>query len=236
MRHGKVIGFVMPILVGASLAVHADGTGGEGAALNAVPSPLNRRVHIESSNPKLELRRAGTDELICLTPCDRSVEFHPSEQFYFGGEGVTRSGPFTIAPRNAALSFHVTTGNSSAHAVGVAFLVVGTAGLAVGTPLALNGFFEGFSRLGSPWVFCSTTKCEQEARQHLQDQQDRQTGGLVLVSVGLVAGLIGLLTTLNNRTDWSADTSVPADGGAGGPKVSLVVDPRRGLVGLGGTF
>ena len=79
MRHGKVIGFVMPILVGAALAAHADGTGGEGAALNAVPPPLNRRVHIrrvhiESSNPKLELRGAGTDELICLTPCDRSVE------------------------------------------------------------------------------------------------------------------------------------------------------------------
>lgn len=79
---------------------------------------------------------SGTTNLwarVCLAPCEAWVD--PSGEFRIGGEGVSPSSSFTLAPQDGPLRIDANAGSQRALSLGKTFVSTGIGLLALGTLL-----------------------------------------------------------------------------------------------------
>jgi hypothetical protein len=144
------------------------------------PGPWTLRVHLLTSDERVELRRVVDDALICKAPCGAELQFHESDTFVLTGSGVSRSNTFEFRPRDGEVTLRVSSGSVVPKVIGAILLVVG-ATLAVDGGLAYAASSIPVSDNCSSNPACSTNST---------------AGILALIGLGLaIAGGIVLLQT-----------------------------------------
>jgi len=69
---------------------------------------------------------------VCAAPCDLIVDGQGGQTFFFAGEGISESEPFSLAGESGELFYKVKQGSSSAHRASFPLMGLGGAGVLVG--------------------------------------------------------------------------------------------------------
>jgi hypothetical protein len=159
----------------------------------AEPGPWTLRVHILTSDERVELRRLADDALICKTPCGVELQLHEADAFVLTGSGVSASKPFEFSPRDGDVKLRVTTGSVVPTVVGAGLLVAGAITATYAGLLALDASV-------SPG-FCNTPDCRASA-----DSKSTTAGTVALIGLGaLIVGGFCLAYGVAGRTTYKVE-------------------------------
>jgi hypothetical protein len=158
----------------------------------------NLRVHLLTKDGRVELRRLTDNALICKTPCGSELQFHEDDQFVLGGQGLLRSVPFQLRPRDGEVTLRVSSGD-------VTPLILGGVTLSVGSSMAMiSGLFYAINGSIPAGLFC-----DEDAACHAREnaaKADAQSTARTVAFVGLgVAAVGGLILLLTHRTSYTVE-------------------------------
>lgn len=125
------------------------------AEAGPAPGPGVVRLHIEGDEPGVQLYRvlgtamavgpggtafAQAQEIVCTAPCDQIIDGSKGEPYFFAGDGITASDPFTLTEHQGDIMARVETGSAGARTGGLFMAYTGAPLAAGGIVLTIMGF------------------------------------------------------------------------------------------------
>jgi hypothetical protein len=119
------------------------------------PAPGVVRLHVFSEEPKVELWRSGAPQIVhtgaqivvtpsferlCRAPCDVIVDGRKGDAFFFAGEDVPPSDPFTLTEAQGDVAAVVDVGSPAARTAGTWLGILGLVGVVTGPLIAMAGY------------------------------------------------------------------------------------------------
>jgi hypothetical protein len=173
------------------------------------PTAATPLVHVVSDSPDVQLHEVltqstgivwgygggfvtmTTSQPVCSVPCDRVVDAHNGQSFFFRGQGMPASSNFQLAGHGPQVTLDVKAGSSGLRAGGIAMASIGGAAMVIGAITLALGFYR------PPTVDSSGNVVDGPPDQGLQ-----LAGGLALgLGVAAVAG--GIVMIVKGRTTYS---------------------------------